>query len=285
MFGRYLVDEDDFFKPVGNNRQSKKEKKRQRDILESVETENEIEIEDQDNDNDLEEGGHHKDSFVFAFINSLAMIIVTELGDKTFFIAAIMAMKHKRILVYSGAIGALTVMTILSAMIGFALPTLLPKIYTHYAAVLLFLFFGGKMLQEAYEMHVSPPEHNEELAEVEEQFANTNGKSSGLEAGLVKNLPLGLKINRKQLEILSQAFTLTFLAEWGDRSQIATIALASSKNPYGVTIGGTIGHAICTGLAVLGGRMLATRISEKQVAIAGGSLFLLFALHSIITGP
>ncbi|EER14265.1 conserved hypothetical protein [Perkinsus marinus ATCC 50983] len=38
---------------------------------------------------------------------------------------------------------------------------------------------------------------------------------------------------------------MTFLAEWGDRSQISTIALASSKNPVGVTIGGVLGHCIC----------------------------------------
>lgn len=34
--------------------------------------------------------------FWSAFLNSVAMIIVTELGDKTFFIAAILAMQHPR---------------------------------------------------------------------------------------------------------------------------------------------------------------------------------------------
>lgn len=71
----------------------------------------------------------------------------------------------------------------------------------------------------------------------------------------------------------------------GDRSQIATIALAASKNPYGVIIGGLLGHALCTGIAVLGGRMLAARISEKTVAVVGGLLFFVFAIHSFIVGP
>lgn len=85
--------------------------------------------------------------------------------------------------------------------------------------------------------------------------------------------------------VLAQAFTLTFLAEWGDRSQIATIGLAASSNPLGVTAGGCLGHAVCTGAAVAGGRQLASMISERAVAIAGGALFLAFGLHSLLTGP
>lgn len=85
--------------------------------------------------------------------------------------------------------------------------------------------------------------------------------------------------------VLIHAFSLTFVAEWGDRSQIATIAMAAAKEPIGVCIGGVIGHAICTGLAVLGGRLLASRISEKTVTYAGGVLFLLFAAHSLYVGP
>ena len=34
--------------------------------------------------------------FIHAFVASLSVIIVSELGDKTFFIAAIMAMRHPR---------------------------------------------------------------------------------------------------------------------------------------------------------------------------------------------
>jgi len=39
------------------------------------------------------------------FFNSLSMIMVTEIGDKTFFIAAVMAMRYDRSVVFSGAIG------------------------------------------------------------------------------------------------------------------------------------------------------------------------------------
>jgi len=81
--------------------------------------------------------------------------------------------------------------------------------------------------------------------------------------------------------VFIQALTMTFLAEWGDRSQIATIALAAAKDPLGVTIGGCIGHCICTGMAVVGGRMLASRISERSVAFYGGLVFLAFGIHSV----
>ena len=51
-------------------------------------------------------------------------------------------MRHSRQAVWLGAVGALALMTVLSAAMGFALPNLLPKQYTHYAAAMLFLYFG-----------------------------------------------------------------------------------------------------------------------------------------------
>ena len=64
----------------------------------------------------LKEKGLVDLGFIHAFVASLSVIIVSELGDKTFFIAAIMAMRHSRLVVYLGAIGALGFMTVMSGM-------------------------------------------------------------------------------------------------------------------------------------------------------------------------
>ncbi len=61
--------------------------------------------------------------------------------------------------------------------------------------------------------------------------------------------------------ILTQAFIMTFLAEWGDRSQIATIALAASYNLFMVYVGALLGHFICTGAAVQLGEYISKRVS------------------------
>lgn len=212
-----------------------------------------------------EAGGPLREDAQEALTKSFAMIVATELGDKTFFIAALMAMRHSRRSVFLGAAGALAAMTILSAGIGKLLPTLLPPLYTHWAAVLLFIFFGTKQLFDAASLFaqgegIGP---SDELEEVEQS----------------------LKGEASSRSVLLTALTLTFLAEWGDRSQLATIAMAASKDWIGVMIGGSFGHAFCTSLAVIGGRLLSSSISERLVLAAGGALFLAFGTHGAISGP
>jgi putative Ca2+/H+ antiporter (TMEM165/GDT1 family) len=159
---------------------------------------------------------------------------------------------------------------------GLVLPKLIPVAYTHILGGLLFLYFGIKLLLDAKGMEANRV--SEELEEVEEELLHPK-KADDEESQQVAESKNNIK--RGFSEVAIQSFTLTFLAEWGDRSQIATIALSAAKNPYGVTLGGCIGHTMCTGLAVLGGRMLAARISEKTVNIFGGIIFLVFGLHSV----
>jgi len=52
--------------------------------------------------------------FLHGFVEALSVILVSELGDKTFFIAAILAMRNNKLTIFLAAIAALGVMTVLS---------------------------------------------------------------------------------------------------------------------------------------------------------------------------
>jgi len=228
-------------------------------------------------------------------MQSFSMIIVSEVGDKTFLIAAILAMRHPRAVVFAGAFGSLVVMSILSAAMGHILPTLIPIQWTQFAAAILFLVFGVKMVIEGKNMEGGSGKIEEEIKEVEEELEAANGglplqeleegvrKRRLSDAGPRTGAPAGVTDGAKNFfslllgPVFVQSFVLTFLGEWGDRSQIATIALGAAHNVYLVTLGTIVGHACCTAVAVLGGRWISTKISVKKVTLGGACLFLLFA--------
>ncbi|WP_088892216.1 TMEM165/GDT1 family protein [Leptolyngbya ohadii] len=192
------------------------------------------------------------------FTAALLLITVSELGDKTFFISAILAMRHPRRWVFIGAVSALAVMTVLSVLMG-QFASLLPEVYVRWGEILLFLCFGLKLLYDATQM---PP--NACLAEEEEAAETVMEAESKIKP-------------RRAMGVISQAFGLTFIGEWGDRTQITTIALAAANHPVGVSLGAIIGHAFCALIAVQCGKFFCGRVSEQKLTAVGGSLFLLFA--------
>ncbi|KAK5643077.1 hypothetical protein RI129_006922 [Pyrocoelia pectoralis] len=223
--------------------------------------------------------------FIHAFAAAISVIIVSEIGDKTFFIAAIMAMRHPRLTVFIGAMSALILMTILSALFGW-LANVIPRAYTFYVSTALFAIFGLKMLKEGY--HMSENEAQEELDEVQTNLRKKDEEYDketmlpDLESGNTKKKVGAFSAFSR---VLLQSFTLTFLAEWGDRSQLTTIILGARENVTGVIMGGVLGHSVCTGLAVLGGRMIAQKISVRTVTLIGGVVFLLFAFSALFFDP
>lgn len=206
-----------------------------------------------------------------AFFASLSMILVSEIGDETFIIAALMAMRHPKSIVLSGALSALVVMTVLSTGLGRIVPNLISRKHTNSAATVLYMFFGLRLLYIAWR---SDSTASQEIEEVQEKLEAGQGKSTFRRI-----------FSRFCTPIFLESFVLTFLAEWGDRSQIATIALATHKNAVGVAVGATLGHTICTSFAVVGGSMLASRISQGTVATIGGLLFLGFSVSSYFYPP
>ncbi|KAH8661858.1 hypothetical protein BX600DRAFT_437295 [Xylariales sp. PMI_506] len=244
-----------------------------------------------------------------SFFLSLTMILVSEIGDKTFLVACLMAMKHDRMVVFSAAWGALLVMTVLSAVLGHTVPTLIPKRVTAFLAAGLFFVFGIKLLREGMAMDPNEgvsaemQEVEMELQEKEHQAMKGDRRRSSvspyaMEMGLGRTrrsrsqsrFPTpprspssspprspsprgaflsgyGAGLSNLFSLLLSpawvQTFVMTFLGEWGDRSQIATIAMAAGQDYWWVTLGALLGHAVCTGVAVLGGRAIAGKVSLK----------------------
>ncbi|XP_057486543.1 GDT1-like protein 4 [Actinidia eriantha] len=218
------------------------------------------------------------------FTKSLAMTVLSEIGDKTFFAAAILAMRHPRRLVLSGCLSALIMMTILSAVVGWAAPNLISRKWTHHVTTLLFLGFGLWSLWDA----IKGEGETEELAEVEAKLDADWKASSGSTKASNKDDDDLKKLQRSILTqffspIFLKAFSITFFGEWGDKSQLATIGLAADENPFGVVLGGILGQALCTTAAVLGGKSLAAQISEKIVGLSGGVLFIIFGIQSFLS--
>ncbi|CCF59858.1 hypothetical protein KAFR_0I00770 [Kazachstania africana CBS 2517] len=228
-----------------------------------------------------------------SFIMAISMIGISEIGDKTFLIAALMAMRHPRWVVFSSAASSLIVMTVLSGVVGHTFVSFIPQRYTSFAAGILFLLFGYKLTMEGLEMSKDAGVE-EEMAEVEEEIAikDMNKGMNDIEAGgavsdkmaknqSVVNMTLQ-KINNLASLVFSpvwiQIFAMVFLGEFGDRSQISIIAMASDNNYWYTIFGGVVGHAICTAFAVIGGRFIATKISMRTVTLGGAFFFFIFAL-------
>ncbi|WP_035984579.1 TMEM165/GDT1 family protein [Leptolyngbya sp. KIOST-1] len=198
------------------------------------------------------------------FTAGLLLITLSELGDKTFFIGVILATRHPRRWVFLGVIAALFVMTVLSVVIGQVM-TIFPQQFVQALTVGLFLGFGLKLLYDASRMagRGSLADEQAEALEVIEE------SEAGVDKWTAKT-------------VLVEAFSLTFVAEWGDRTQFATVALAAANHPVGVVLGATLGHAICAAIAVVCGKLIAGRISERWLTTVGGLLFITFGLVAII---
>lgn len=245
---------------------------------------------------------------------SFSSIAATEIGDKTFIVAALMAMRHSRLQVFSAAFSALFIMTILSGLAGHAVGSIISKRWSALVAALLFLVFGAKSMQEGLAMSPAQgvsDEIREVEAELEEKevdmarYANGHRRNShvsphALESGRARGAMSsysrsGIEHSRRSPSpsgsqpsspttptiqtavsgiknllslLLSPAwvetFSMTFVGELGDRSQIATVAMAAGQEYFWVMVGASLGHFVCTGVAVLGGSVLAGRVSLRK---------------------
>jgi putative Ca2+/H+ antiporter (TMEM165/GDT1 family) len=196
---------------------------------------------------------------------SFTAITLAELGDKTFFMALILATRHRAREVFAGAFAALAVVTILSLGVGYGLRELLPARVVPWLAAALFLGFGLRLLWQARAMGADEAE--DEARDAKEAVEAAERRQT----------------THTTLAVMREAFVLVFLAELGDRTQLTTIVLATAPafTFAGLLAGSLAGHGFVTALAVGAGRWIGGRLSEKLLYQLSGGLFLLFGLVAL----
>ncbi|KAG1335135.1 Protein PAM71, chloroplastic [Cocos nucifera] len=209
------------------------------------------------------------------FASAFLLIFFSELGDKTFFIAALLAARNSGAVVFTGTFGALAAMSVVSVVLGRTfhyVDGILPFRFGEtdfpiddFAAVCLLVYFGVTTLLEA------ASDDEQKIKEEQEEAEIAISELSGNGAGIIA-----------AANTVVSTFLLVFVAEWGDKSFFSTIALAAASSPLGVIGGALAGHALATLLAVVGGSLLGTFLSEKVIAYIGGTLFLVFATVTLV---
>lgn len=78
-------------------------------------------------------------------------------------------------------------------------------------------------------------------------------------------------------------FSMIFLSEWGDKTQIASALFATEYNPRMVFIGVMIALLLLSIMAIFLGKYLSGRIDRKVITRIGGAVFLLIGLSFLLS--
>ncbi|WP_457207945.1 TMEM165/GDT1 family protein [Nocardioides sp. P5_C9_2] len=186
---------------------------------------------------------------------TFAAIFVVELPDKTFIATLVLSTKFRPLFVWIGVGLAFLVQTLIAVLLGKA-ASFLPETIVHVAAALMFLVGAVILLREARSADAA--EEGEE-----EDFAAKAGEAQGL-------------------KVILTSFLVLFAAEWGDLSQLLTLSLvAKYDDPVSVFIGAWGALLAVSGLAVIVGRVLLSRIRLSVLHYLGAAVCVLMACLTV----
>jgi Ca2+/H+ antiporter, TMEM165/GDT1 family len=82
------------------------------------------------------------------------------------------------------------------------------------------------------------------------------------------------------------AFLAVFVAELGDKTQLAALGLAAStERPWAVLAGSTLALVLAATLAVLAGRALHKVLEPRWLHYGGAALFVAIGVVMLVRGP
>lgn len=92
-------------------------------------------------------------------------------------------------------------------------------------------------------------------------------------------ITLSSRVKVPESESLGVTFTVLLLSELGDKTQLATIAVAlASGNPYTTLIGGVLGYLAANAIGVLASSRISRKLGLDVLRKASGALFVALGL-------
>jgi len=175
-----------------------------------------------------------------AFLTACAFVILAEMGDKTQLLAMAFAAKYPWKTVMAGVFIATLANHFLAVVVGAYLNEFLPLHYIQIAAAASFILFG---------------------------------------LWTIRGDTLGDEAEKSHYNPFWTVVIAFFLAEMGDKTQFATIALAAQfATILPVWMGTTTGMMIADGLGIIVGIVLQKRIPEKTMKWIAAVIFIAFGV-------
>ena len=184
-----------------------------------------------------------------AFLVSLVVVAVGEIGDKTQLLSLLLAARYRqRTPIVLGILVATLANHTLAAVVGVALRELIPEQWLRWIVAGSFLVMAAWALKP-------------------DRLEASDGDGGG------------------PFKVFVATAAAFFMVEMGDKTQIATIALAAQfKSLVPVVAGTTLGMLVADVPVDWLGRALATRISLSAARIFAAVLFVALAVAAILAG-
>jgi putative Ca2+/H+ antiporter (TMEM165/GDT1 family) len=174
------------------------------------------------------------------------LIALAEFGDKSQLVCMTLAARHRGLPVVLGAIAAFAILNLLAVLFGATLAAWLPEWVITSAVAMLFAWFGISALRF---------EEDDDAEDIPEKPGRN---------------------------IFATTFLMIFLAEFGDKTQIAVAGLGGTANATATWIGATLALACTSILGVVAGRRWLNRLPLQWIHRVSGVFFLLLALLAVL---
>ena len=180
------------------------------------------------------------------------VIFIGELPDKTMFASLVLASRGRPGAVWLGAAGAFFLHVVIAVTIGAAIFALLPHRAVEAVVALMFAAGAGFAFWEARG-------HEDEEELVTREAASHR-------------------------RTMTTAFTVIFIAEWGDLTQILTANLAAHyHSALSVAVGAVLALWTVAAVAVLAGTGIMRRVPVRTVRVLTGIVLSVFAVVAAVS--